>query len=524
MEPAVVTSTYDIVPYESHPFPQSHPDRLAVLGRIFGLNPAPVTKCRVLELGAASGGNIIPSALLLPASEFVGVDYSARQVEDGRQTIAALGLANVSLRHASITDIDSSWGLFDYIICHGVYSWVPPTVKEGILRVARENLAPEGVAYISYNTYPGWHWREMIRRMMLYHGEQFAEIPKKVEQARALIEFLAKAVPTENNPYGLFLKSELEIIKRSKDYYLVHDHLEEVNTPVYFHEFCEAAGRQGLQYLAEAEFGTMLASGFPAEVAETLKRISPDIVKTEQYMDFLRNRFFRQTLLCHREAKLTRHVGPDNVKNFLVDSAADGQTKPIDLAPETRVRFQTPAGASVDTNHPLTKAALVVLREAWPQAVGPDELVRLACEKSGVTGYHHEQMKLILAGALLSCYSARVVEFHTWQADFTPKVSDQPRASRLARHQASQGQGIVVNCRHETTPVDAVGQQLLVLLDGTRGRAELLEELRQLVKRGVLQVNQDGKPVTNQVIIDYSLRQAMEAGLAKMAAAALLIG
>ncbi|MCD4811464.1 hypothetical protein K8R14_02560, partial [bacterium] len=65
-------TSYDEVPYESQSFPQSHPDRLAMLARLFGLSPAPVTQCRVLELGCAGGGNLIPMAFHLPDSEFVG--------------------------------------------------------------------------------------------------------------------------------------------------------------------------------------------------------------------------------------------------------------------------------------------------------------------------------------------------------------------------------------------------------------------------------------------------------------------
>ncbi len=521
---AIITSSYDQVPYESHPFPQSHPDRLATLGRVFGLSPASVTKCRVLELGCASGGNIIPLAFQLPDSDFAGVDLSLKQVETGRETIRDLALNNIQLHHASILDVDKSWGLFDYIICHGVYSWVPTNVREKIMAISAENLAPMGIAYISYNTYPGWHMREMIRRMMLYHSEQFSHIPQKIQQARALIEFLSSSIPTENNPYGMFLKSELELIKKSKDYYLFHDHLEEVNMPLYFHQFAGQAAAQGLQYLGEAEFGTMLASGFQKEVAETLNRISPNIINTEQYMDFLRNRFFRQTLLCHKDVPLKRALGPESVIGLLVASAAQPTATPTDFSLADKVSFRTAAGASVETNRPLTKSALAILGKSWPRAIGMDELVEKAYQQLGVKEYHRQQMKLILAADLLQCYSARVVEFHTWQADFVTSVSDKPKANSLSAYLGRKGHTQTVNSCHEVTALDVVGQHLIGLLDGTRDRAVLLEHLRQLAMRGVLSINQDGKPVTDRIAIDNSLRQALEATLAKMAASALLVG
>src|SRR5262245_55529309 len=156
-----VKNSYDEVPYESHPFAQTHPDHLATVATLFGMRPAPVARCRVPELGCASGGNLIPMAEQLPQSQFLGVDLSARQVDDGRRVLGPLGLTNVELRHASILDVDDGYGPFDYVLCHGVYSWVPPAVQDKILDVCAHNLAPQGVGYISYNTYPGWHMRGM---------------------------------------------------------------------------------------------------------------------------------------------------------------------------------------------------------------------------------------------------------------------------------------------------------------------------------------------------------------------------
>ena len=130
-------------------------------------------RCRVLELGCASGDNLIPMAIELPNARFVGIDLSERQIEQGRQSVAALGLANIDLRRVNIANVDASWGTFDYILCHGIYSWVPAPIREKLLAICRENLAPTGIAFVSYNTLPGWHMRGMIRDMMVYHSSQF---------------------------------------------------------------------------------------------------------------------------------------------------------------------------------------------------------------------------------------------------------------------------------------------------------------------------------------------------------------
>ena len=520
-------TSYDEVPYESQSFPQSHPERLATLARLFGLSPALVTQCRVLELGCAAGGNLIPMAFHLPDSEFVGIDLSRRQITSGHKSIQDLELQNISLRHASILKVEKAWGAFDYIICHGVYSWVTREVQEKILDICSSNLAPQGIAYVSYNTYPGWHMREMIRRMMLYHANQFDETKERIEQARALMDFLARSVPTENNHYGMLLKNELKLIRSSKDWYLFHDHLEEVNMPVYFHQFIERADRYGLQYLGEADFSNMLTSGFPKEVSETLARISQNIIQTEQYMDFVRNRFFRQTLLCHKGLTLKRDLGPEDVNGFLFASAASPETEPVNLSPGEKQSFRAPKGLTVETDFPLTKAGLTVLKEHWPRAIDLDSLFRKANQPlaNSLTreDAYVQQNRRVLAEDLLHCYTANMVEFHTWQADFVTEVSERPRVSKLAVYLNRQEQP-VVNQRHEPVNLDPVARQLVGILDGTRDRAALLNCLTKLVEDGTLIVRENGDRLKNAEQIQDALAKALEQALAKLVGTALLVG
>ena len=114
-------------------------------------------------------------AVSLPGAAFVGIDLSQRQIEEGRRTIAALGLGNIELVHGSIDTVGPDAGQFDYIVCHGVYSWVPRAVQDHILRICRRNLTADGIAYVSYNTYPGWFMRGMVRRMMKFHASRFSD-------------------------------------------------------------------------------------------------------------------------------------------------------------------------------------------------------------------------------------------------------------------------------------------------------------------------------------------------------------
>jgi cyclopropane fatty-acyl-phospholipid synthase-like methyltransferase len=157
-------NSYDEFPYPGGTFRPTHPTHLAMIMRMFGLTPVSPKNCRVLELGCSIGSNLIPMAQDLPDSEFVGIDLSARQVEEGQGTISELGLENIELRQLSIMDVDESLGKFDYILCHGVYSWVPHEVQQRILEIGKQHLTDSGIQYVSYNTYPGWHTWPVLTR------------------------------------------------------------------------------------------------------------------------------------------------------------------------------------------------------------------------------------------------------------------------------------------------------------------------------------------------------------------------
>ena len=524
---APAQTTYDEVPYTSHPFPQTHPDRLATAATLMGLKPPPVTRCRVLELGAASGGNLIPQAVALPESRFVGLDLSARQVEDGQKVIQALGLTNVELKHLSILDVGPDLGTFDYVICHGVYSWVPDAVRDKILAVCSANLAPDGVAYVSYNTYPGWHMRGMIRDMMFYHAQKFPDPKRKVSQARALLDFLAESAPDKEGAYGTMLKQELKILRDKPDDYLLHEHLEEVNDPVYFYQFIQEAAGHGLAYLGEAAVGTMASNNFPMKVQDALNRVARDQVQREQYMDFLRNRTFRQTLLVHQSRQFTHKVDPARVADLYMTSNAQ-PTDGVDLVADRLDKFKGPQlSTTLSTRDPLLKAALLELAPLWPRGLPFGELLARANERARAAGVTFPDAWLPdarrLGAGVLNCYLNNLLEMSPRASDFTNEVSERPVACPLSRYQARTG-AVATNRRHSSVKLSDAERNLLPLLDGTRDRTALIAELVELCKRGVLTARHEGQAVTDPDKMHATIANALPALLGRLARAALLVG
>ena len=515
-------SSYDQLPYTSLAFPHTHPDHLATVARIFGLNAPDVAACRVLELGCASGGNVIPMAFNLPRSEFVGIDLSQQQVLDGQQSIAALGLRNIRIEHASITDIDERWGAFDYIVCHGVFSWVDRQVQDAILAVASRNLSANGIAYISYNTYPGWHSREMSRAMMRYHASQFSEPREQVEQARALLTFLASATK-DTGPYHQILAAEAERIGRSPDSYVFHEHLERTNLPLYFHQFIKRAEGAGLQYLSEAVLSEMLTSLFPAPVAQTLERISPDLLHLEQYMDFVRNRQFRQTLLIHSTAHPVRTLTPDVLYGLMVSSPAVANASPIDLSPGVPVAFAS-GTRRAEVTSAASKAALKTLMDRWPRAIDVEDLIDTALRQAApfATIASIDDITRAMLEDLFGGVMHGLIELHTQPPPCTNQISETPRAHPVAAFQADSGR-IVVNAHHAMFELDAMAIEVLKLANGQRRRQDMIDAMAGWVQTGRLTLDQDGTPVTTAKAARALLEDRLDAALATLRRSALLL-
>ena len=523
-----IQESYTAVPYLSQAYLQSHPDQMATIGRIFGMSPASITQCRVLELGCAGGGNIIPMAYFLPESDFKGIELNEGHVKKAHRTISDLGLSNIRIDQGNILDIDESWGKFDYIICHGVFSWVPETVQEKIFSISVENLAEKGIAYISYNTYPGWHMREMIRHMMLYHAGQFETPRQRLDQGTAFVEYLAKAMAgNSNDPYGLLLKNELEALKSSEEWYLFHDYMEVVNAPIYFHQFIDRADQNNLQYLGEANFPTMFSHGFSEGINRTLEEISRDIVQKEQYMDFLRNRLFRQTLLCHKCLNLNRTLDSESLAGLLISSDTVPEVETRDLSPGVIQKFRISDGTVVETENPIIKAAFWILRESWPKVVSFERLYDMCFEAISSFMDHDTRHEINwrheLGRGLLHCYASGAVDAKTWESDYTGYVTEKPKVSRLALYQSKNRQRIV-NARHEIVTLDPMARQLLPMLDGTNDRNTMVQKLTALVRDGAFTLTEYDVPITEKDEIYRFVDQSIDKILSRLAEETLLIG
>jgi SAM-dependent methyltransferase len=474
-----------------------------VVGRLFGLNPGAAERARVLELGCGDGGNLLSLAQALPRASFLGVDLAAGGIERGSELAAQAGLGNVQLLCQDLQALPEDLGSFDYILAHGVYSWIPPDARKALLTAIRDRLAPQGIAYVSYNAYPGSYLRDMARDILGYHVRGIEDPHERLVAAQELMRTIVAI--EEPTPYARLLREHMERMLRYSDALLLHDDLAEIATPFYLYEFVEHANRHGLAFLAEAELSESQMRGVPQSAAQLVQGLPDDVVMREQYLDFFKNRMFRRTLLCHAAADVSQELDDTQLADWFVaaqlkdaesdaavrdDSEGDdgeGDTSEGDASegdasatggvdadePLEQETFATPEGFTVTTSESLVRAALRALAEAWPVALPFSDLLSVASATAGPQ-FSPELVTARLRTVLLQAYLGRIVQLLSCAPHVSAEPGERPLASTLARAQCAAGLPAVSSLLHANVRLEGeLEPRLLLLLDGAHDRAEL---------------------------------------------------
>ncbi len=500
--------TYDELPYTSHPFWQSAPEHLRAVAHLFGLEAPAVDRARVLELGCAAGGNLVPFAARHPQAQVVGIDLSAVQIEAGQRAVGTMGLKNVSLIQGSIAELDPGLGKFDYIVCHGVYSWVPENVREAILRALGDLLTPNGVAYVSYNAYPGWKAKEIVRDAMLLRGGHHGTAGEQIAYGRGMIEFLHEMAPADSL-LSKAIADDIEIVRNAQDYYLAHEYFELCNAPCYFRDFVGAARSHGLEYLGDATVGSMFASNYGRAAQPLLSECGGDQVVLEQLLDFLNNRTFRQTLLVRGERSEAIRYQLDGGR--IANMHVAGHYVPNGQAQD---EWQYAFGrATVTAGMETTRGVIAALNAAWPATVP----VRVLLDAAGADA----------AEAVLTFVTNLIVGNAVQircEPVAAPALGECPEARAEVRALSVPGEMPVAlfNEWHRTVEPGALERFLLARLDGRTDATQLIDAVATAIHDGVLSLTRDGKALQDPADIAASAAELTGRSLNWLARNALL--
>lgn len=498
-----------------------------MVARLLGQPPPELRRARVLELGCGTGTNLIPMAEDLPEAEFLGVDLASKQIEICQRQADALGLRNVTFRAMDLMEVTPALGSFDYILAHGMYCWVPAPVREQILRICGEQLSARGLVFISYNTYPGWRMTGALRDLLLFHlgpVQGLTDPAARAAGVEAGLDLLIEGVAERGNSGARFLqgyaqryKEHLRSLGPLRDSALHHDILGDVNDPVYFRDFAAHAARHGLAFLSESPPSLSMPVGTPEKVKAALGQLCKSDEDMEQYADFLQMRSFRQSVLRRADEAPPRSLRPEHLVGLHVRAClrpASGRLDGRALSTTRVERFLGPEGASISSNHPLSKAALCELAERWPASLEFTALLAAArarlggratpaaVDLAGTSADAQELGGLILRALLTSGRSDLIF----LRAD-GPAVArsagggkagaggDRPVARPLCRLEALSGP-LLTNLYHEAVMLTPLQRLIVPLLDGTRDRAALLAVLSRLSEEGTLEVERGGKQVS----------------------------
>ena len=445
--PAMATKTaYDEVAYPSSIFIQTHPALLAAIAGLHGLTPPDIAMARVLEIGGGEGMNLIALAAAYPDMQCLSFDLSSAAVARGKLAITKAGLTNVRVEVGDILDAARDLKQqFDYVICHGVYAWVPDVVRDGIMELIGHVLADNGVAYVSYNALPGGRLRLALRDMLL---REVAGIENPTERLGAAHDFLDAYIATpedEDRPAQTALRSEAKLMRKKPGSVLFHDELGDCFNPQALYDVAMAAERHGLQFLGDAGEGP-LGDGFLPDDAEDLSTRA--VVRAAQAQDDRNIRFFRQSLFVRAEQKPVRQVDPSLIAPLHVSSSAQRTGDST---------FKNKSGEFQMSDARIV-AILTQLTQNYPERVRIEEL----------------SDDVDIVRALHGLFEAGLTELHSVQVPCAVIPPERPVASVLARAQLNDGQTQICTLDHHIVKIAEAGPRAFIaMLDGSHTLVEL---------------------------------------------------
>jgi SAM-dependent methyltransferase len=444
----MTTTAYDEVRYSNYPYAQTHPDRLATVAILHGLAAPDPFRARVLEVGCGAGGNLLAMTAATPGISAVGVDLAASAIEEGQAVVDVVGLTNLELRQGDVRALThGELGEFDYIVAHGVYSWIPSDARDALLALIASHLSPNGIAYVSYNANPGGYFRRMLRDAGLWHARGIEDPLERAAKAQELYVFLRQERATEADMYGQLIERLVPALASGPLYRLVHDDLSEHWEPVWFSDFADHLAGHELAFVGEADLSGLRSVLMPDDVEPEIWRFAKgDRMAFEQYSDLMIPRVFRQSVIARAGREIAIEPSPENAARL--HWAARPNAEPLEVG--------------------LVAEAFAELDRLRPRAVAFETLLELV-----------DADAVALGGALLDGFRRGRLVPHAGPLNAALEPGERPEISPLARWQAGRGAELTSLAYQSVRMEEPAARVLIELLDGTRGRDEIRADLRE---------------------------------------------
>lgn len=454
-----IGESYDSVPYHGHAFAHTDINHLSALAALFSLSPKLPSEAHVLEVGCAEGRNLFPLAARYPGAEFLGIDLSSKQIAVAEGRRKTLGLDNLRFLTQDILALENEKP-FNFIIIHGLYSWVPEDARIPLLTRTQSLLAPGGVIYVSYNTLPGWHFRNILRDFLLYSTRSCVSAEDKLRTAREALAIWSKAHSDPLTAGQQMVGTMLNSLNHLPDWYIFHELLENHNNPLYFSRFVEEASAASLQYVCDAELATVSDYDLPETAQSAVRTLANDMLSHEQFNDFIRQRMFRRSLLTHKKLSIPRSNFAAEMEQLFFSSQLMPTSRNI-----SGTVFEDPHGVEVSVEDKPLASALTALSSAWPGSLAFSDIHAAASKAGGIS-------RKELGQNLFHCLMQGTVFPHREAVVVPAEVSEFPRLAALTRLEATWDNH-VTSFKHEDIVLSKEEQFLATLLDGRHSKADI---------------------------------------------------
>lgn len=516
-KPEIKEQGYDEMPYHGYPFEYNRPENLKTVAALFGVDAPKLETARILELGSSDGRNLFRFAETYPKSYTLGVDLSKVEIENGQKVLDKLKLKNLDLKAMSITDLDESYGKFDYIICHGVFSWVPDFVRDSILEVSKKLLNKNGLAFISYNTLPGWNMINSVRELMMYHSENFSNVSDKIVQSRAALNFIQESLEGHETPHAQFMQTSAKHMADKEDHYIRHEYLAEENQAFYFNEFIEKAREKDLEYVGDTDVQRMYIGNLPQKAMEKLGAIN-DIVRSEQYMDFITNTQFRCTILTHKGTNISRNINDDTIQKFNYFCNIKPLDEKINIEDDSKATFyiNNNKKRTVETSAPAMKAVLYTLYKNLGNPLSVDEIIKESSKL--VSKVSKEIIKQNIFANFGNLIFSGTTKYVLDKPLSVYKISNKPKISKLAMLQIQipnyNGAYWITNSMNQVVQVQPHLVGIVQYIDGKNTIDQIKEKTFIDLKEDKIYVNENDQKITDEaklkIVADKLVNQTLE--------------
>jgi 2-polyprenyl-3-methyl-5-hydroxy-6-metoxy-1,4-benzoquinol methylase/methyltransferase-like protein len=513
-----IAQSYGQLNYLSFTYKQTHPNYLAALGHWHGLKPTNPFRCRILEIGCAGGGNLLPYAESHLDCQCVGIDLTKEHIDRAQEIAKRTGLYNVKFHHASITDFPDDALKFDYIICHGVFSWIPDFVQEAILSYIKRNLNENGLAYISYNTQPGWANLSKMRDMMRFFSRKIDKTADKVTETMSLLDQLIAVGKDSKNQHHQQLAHDAQSIKKHNHHYIAHEYFEICHQPLYIHEFGDMLEQHELHYLCDADVSSDSMERLPHDQRQWLQEQGLSDIEMAQYIDFFTNQRFRRSVICHRpQADTPLAKSSEYLKHLYLKmnvSLSEGQARPFYPLNNEQVSFNANK-VRFSTNHPLLTAFYLTLVDAQSKPLIGQEIILRTLKMPGlenISAQQKEKFEQALCNEMQQGILRGIIALDSQCQLNSDKIPDFPNVGRLA-HAQLQDQSWCIYPNGTVQHIKGFYRLLLPLLNGHNQLDEIVDKLTNSQNKQKLVIaDQNGKKITDpKIISDYLQKQAYEA-------------